>query len=101
MWWWARDVAQTAAREGAAVARAYGAGPQDGSAEARVFMGQYADGLRYTVAPEDRTATTVTVSVAVTAESIVPFLPDPTFTTSVTSTREVWVNAGQPTSGQP
>jgi Flp pilus assembly protein TadG len=100
MWWWAREVAQTAAREGAAAGRAYGAGAQAGADQAGVFMRQYADGVTFSVPPEGMTATTVTVSVVVTPQRIVPFLPDPTITTSVTSTREVWVHAGQPTSGQ-
>ena len=97
MWWWARDVAQTAAREGASAGRAYSAGATTGSDEAQQILDQYGNGLTIPDGDgptEQRTATTVTVTVTVAAQSIIPLPGGLTITTSFTSPREVWVNAG-------
>ncbi|MER6273933.1 TadE family protein [Streptomyces sp900105755] len=95
MWYYARQIALTAAREGLTAARAYQAGPADGAAQARDVLGRTAgDSLRgYSVAAST-TGQRVRVQVSGTALSMIPGVPGLTITQSASGPAERWTVPG-------
>lgn len=91
--WWARDVARTAASEGASVARSYRSAPQAGAGEADLVLRQYGDGLTLRPSTEQQLPqrAEVKVTVQVEAQSVLPFVPRMWITASVTSPKEAWL----------
>lgn len=90
--WWARDVATTAASEGASVARSYRSGPAAGAGEADLVLKQYGGGL--TVKPSTENVPRpgeVQVTVRVRAQSVIPGLAGTWITSAVTSPKEAWL----------
>ncbi|MBY8345814.1 pilus assembly protein [Streptomyces spinosirectus] len=73
MWYYARQIALTAAREGATAARAYQASPADGAARARNVLGRTAgDSLRAYSVSASSTGARVQVEVTGSAQSMIP-----------------------------
>jgi hypothetical protein len=73
MWYYARQIALTAAREGATAARAYQASPADGAARARTVLARTAgDSLRAYSVSASSTGARVQVEVTGSALSIIP-----------------------------
>ncbi|MFF4121309.1 TadE/TadG family type IV pilus assembly protein [Streptomyces sp. NPDC001714] len=95
MWYYARQIALTAAREGLTAARAYQAGPADGAAQARSVLGRTAgDSLSgYSVAAST-TGQRVRVQVSGTALSMIPGVPGLTITQSASGPVERWTVPG-------
>lgn len=92
LWWWARDVALTAAREGASVARSYQSGPQQGAAQADTVLRQFGNGLNVKPSQEEFVANAeVRVTVFVQAQSVLPGVSGAWITSAVTSPREAWL----------
>lgn len=79
LWWYARQLAATAADEAARAARAYQATPADGTRSGTTYIAQVdGHGSRVLLAPTitvDRGATTVTVHVHGHVPALLPFLP--------------------------
>jgi Flp pilus assembly protein TadG len=74
MWYYARSIALTAAREGLAAARAYQASPADGTGRAHEVLGRSAGDslLAYSVSTAGSTAERVRLTVTGTAQSMIP-----------------------------
>jgi Flp pilus assembly protein TadG len=94
--WWARLVAQTAADQGASIARSYQSAPQAGAAQADEILRQYRGGLTLRPATEkqvtdDEGVAEVRVTVRVRAQSVLPFVSGVWITTAVTSPKEAWL----------
>ncbi|WP_458248844.1 TadE family protein [Streptomyces sp. MAI_2237] len=96
MWYYARQIALTAAREGATAARAYQASPADGAARARSVLGRTAgDSLRgYSVAASSD-GQRVRLIVTGHALSLIPGIPGLHISQSATGTVERWTNPGE------
>jgi hypothetical protein len=96
LWYYAREIALTAAREGLTAARVYQASPADGTARAQEVLGRSAgDSLRgYGVSAGDD-GQRVRVQVSGTALSMIPGLPGLTITQSASSPVERWTTAGR------
>ncbi|MFF3350702.1 TadE/TadG family type IV pilus assembly protein [Streptomyces sp. NPDC002779] len=96
MWYYARQIALTAAREGLTAARAYEANPADGAAQARNVLGRTAgDSLRgYTVAASSD-GQRVRVEVSGTALSMIPGLPGLQVSQSASGPVERWTVPGE------
>ncbi|MEU8951617.1 TadE family protein [Streptomyces sp. NPDC048489] len=96
MWFYARQIALTAAREGATAARSYGAGPGDGAARAQDVLARTAGdsllGYR-TAASSD--GERVRVQVSGTAMSMIPGLPGLHVTQSASGAVERWTVPGE------
>ncbi|MFD7708578.1 TadE family protein [Streptomyces sp. NPDC059786] len=76
LWYYARQIALTAAREGATAARAYQAGPADGTARARDVLGRTAgDSLRGCSVTASSDGQRVRVTVSGVALSMLPGVP--------------------------
>ncbi|MFE9454056.1 TadE/TadG family type IV pilus assembly protein [Streptomyces sp. NPDC006739] len=76
MWCYARQIALTAAREGATAARAYQSSPADGAAQARSVLGRTAgDSLRGYSVTAGSDGQRVRVQVSGTALSMIPGVP--------------------------
>ncbi|MEV5645052.1 TadE family protein [Streptomyces flaveolus] len=92
MWYYARQIALTAAREGVTAARAYQAGPGDGTAQAREVLGRTAgDSLRSPSVTAGSDGTRVRVQVSGIAQSMIPGVPGLTITQSASGPVERWV----------
>ncbi|MDX3370277.1 pilus assembly protein [Streptomyces sp. ME02-6987-2C] len=92
MWYYARQIALTAAREGVTAARAYQAGPADGTARARQVLGRTAgDSLRSTSVRAGSDGERVRVQVRGVAQSLLPGVPGLTITQSASGPVERWV----------
>jgi len=93
LWWYGRQVALSAAREGSEAARAYKAPASAGTAQAESFLARAGGGLDNPVVTTTPSAdgTTVTVTVSVQAQSLLPFLPGLTITQHVTAPVERFV----------
>ncbi|MFI9825201.1 TadE/TadG family type IV pilus assembly protein [Streptomyces sp. NPDC052013] len=96
MWYYARQIALTAAREGVTAARAYESGPADGAAQARNVLGRTAgDSLRgYSVAASSD-GQRVRVQVSGTALSMLPGVPGLRITQSASGPVERWTVPGE------
>ncbi|MFJ3840575.1 TadE/TadG family type IV pilus assembly protein [Streptomyces sp. NPDC090054] len=92
MWFFARNIALTAAREGVAAARVYQAPESAGAARARETLGRIAgDSLNdLTVSTSGSTATEVRVTVTGTAPSLIPGLSGLSVSQSAGAPRERW-----------
>ena len=92
LWWWARDVALTAAREGASEARSYQSTPQQGARQADIVLEQFGTGLHVRPSKEQPVAhAEVKVTVYVQAQSVLPFVSGAWITSAVTSPKETWL----------
>ncbi|MCG8971420.1 TadE/TadG family type IV pilus assembly protein [Streptomyces sp. CL12-4] len=92
MWYYARQIALTAAREGVTAARTYQAGPGDGTARAREVLGRTAgDSLRSPSVTAGSDGERVRVQVSGIAQSMIPGVPGLTITQSASGPVERWV----------
>ncbi|MDT0468493.1 TadE/TadG family type IV pilus assembly protein [Streptomyces gibsoniae] len=95
MWYYARQIALTAAREGVTAARTYQAGPADGAAQARSVLGRTAgDSLRGYTVTAGSDGQRVRVQVSGTALSMIPGVPGLEVTQSASGPVERWTVAG-------
>lgn len=91
MWYYARQIALTAAREGASAARAYRAGPGDGAARARDVLTRTAgDSLRGYTVTTGSNGQRVRVEVSGTAISMIPGVAGLHVTQSASGVIEAW-----------
>ncbi|WP_411092815.1 TadE family protein [Streptomyces sp. 049-1] len=92
MWYYARQIALTAAREGVTAARAYQASPADGTTRARQVLGRTAgDSLRSASVSASNDGERVRVQVSGVAQSLLPGVPGLTITQSASGPAERWV----------
>ncbi|MGA5284868.1 TadE family protein [Streptomyces griseoincarnatus] len=92
MWYYARQIALTAAREGVTAARVYRAGPADGAARARQVLGRTAgDSLRSLSVSASSDGERVRVQVTGVAQSMIPGMSGLTVTQSASGPVERWV----------
>jgi Flp pilus assembly protein TadG len=95
MWYYARQIALTAAREGATAARAYQAGPGDGAAQAGSVLGRTAgDSLRNYSVSASSNGQRVQVQVSGTAMSMIPGVAGLQVTQSASGAVERWTVPG-------
>ncbi|MGW3312059.1 TadE/TadG family type IV pilus assembly protein [Streptomyces sp. NPDC001073] len=95
LWFYAREIALTAAREGLTAARAYQASPADGAARAQEVLGRSAgDSLHGYGVTAGSDGQRVRVKVSGTALSMLPGLPGLTVTQSASGPLERWTTAG-------
>lgn len=91
MWYYAREIALTAAREGLTAARAYQASPADGTARAQEVLERSAgDSLRGCGVTAGSDGQRVRIQVSGTALSMIPGLPGLTITQSASGPVERW-----------
>ncbi|MFF0386837.1 TadE family protein [Streptomyces sp. NPDC004286] len=96
MWYYARQIALTAAREGVTAARAYQAGPGEGAARAQNVLARTAgDSLRGYAVSAGSTGQRVQVRVSGTAQSMIPGLSGLRITQSASGPVERWTNSGE------
>ncbi|MGW0628518.1 TadE/TadG family type IV pilus assembly protein [Streptomyces sp. NPDC002758] len=95
MWYYARQIALTAAREGASAARSYQASPADGEARAREVLSRTAGdsllGYRISAGSDGQR---VRVQVSGTAQSMIPGLSGLKITQSASGPVERWTIPG-------
>lgn len=93
MWYYAREVALTAAREGVSAGRVYDSSPGVGVQRAYTVLNRYAPSS-FSDAPgvssAGSTAKQLVITVHGRAASIIPGLPGLTITQSASSPREIW-----------
>ncbi|WP_455362586.1 TadE/TadG family type IV pilus assembly protein [Streptomyces sp. SYSU K21746] len=95
MWYYARQIALTAAREGLTAARAYQSSPADGSAQARDVLGRVAgDSLRGYSVVASSDGQRVRVQVSGTAMSMIPGVSGLQVTQSASGPVERWTVPG-------
>lgn len=95
MWYYARQIALTAAREGAAAARAYQASPANGAAQARSVLERTAgDSLRNYSVVAGSDGQRVQVQVSGTAMSMIPGVSGLPVTQSASGAVEGWTVPG-------
>nr|WP_103889134.1 TadE family protein [Actinacidiphila yanglinensis] len=92
MWYYARNIALTAAREGVNAGRGYQSSPGDGAARARSTLDRIGgDSLHGPgVSTDGSTADTVTITVSGTAISMLPGVPGLHVSQSASAAREQW-----------
>ncbi|MGW3134982.1 TadE/TadG family type IV pilus assembly protein [Streptomyces sp. NPDC001139] len=96
MWYYARQIALTAAREGATAARAYQSSPADGAAQARDVLGRTAgDSLSSYSVSASSDGQRVQVQVSGTALSMIPGLSGLRVTQSASGPVERWTVPGE------
>lgn len=99
LWWYDRQIALTAAREGSEAARSFQADPTAGSTAANSLLDRVGGGLTdrsVNVTPVGPATTTVVVTVSVRTQSLLPFLPGIRITQQVTAPVERFVPATAP-----
>ncbi|KAF6000306.1 hypothetical protein BOG92_050750 [Streptomyces sp. WAC00263] len=95
MWYYARQIALTAAREGATAARSYQSRPADGAARARNVLERTAgDSLRGYSVVASSNGQRVRVQVSGTAMSMIPGVSGLHVTQSASGTVERWTVPG-------
>ncbi|MFB7576268.1 TadE/TadG family type IV pilus assembly protein [Streptomyces sp. NPDC056165] len=95
MWYYARQIALTAAREGLTAARAYQSSPADGAAQARNVLGRTAgDSLRGYSVSASSNGQRVRVQVSGTALSMIPGVSGLRVTQSASGPVERWTVPG-------
>ncbi|WP_413804339.1 TadE family protein [Streptomyces sp. OE57] len=96
MWYYARQIALAAARDGVAAGRTYRAGPSDAADRARQVLDRTAgDSLRgATVATVGSTGERIRVQVHGTAPSLLPLIPDLPVTQSASGPVERFTTPG-------
>jgi Flp pilus assembly protein TadG len=95
LWWYDRQIALSAAREGSESARLFNADPTAGSKAANSFLNRVGDGLTQrsvSVVPKGHN---VVVTVSVRTQSLLPFLPGIRITQTITAPYERFVPVGQ------
>jgi Flp pilus assembly protein TadG len=96
MWYYARQIALTAAREGLTAARSYQASPADGTARAREVLGRAAgDSLRGYSVTTSSNGQRVQVQVSGTALSMIPGVAGLQVTQSASGPVERWTVPGE------
>ncbi|WJV51672.1 TadE family protein [Streptomyces flavofungini] len=97
MWYYAREIALTAAREGLGAARSYKAGPGDGAQRAREVLDRTAgDSLRGpSVSTAGSTGERIRIQVSGTAQSMLPGVPGLRITQSASGPVERWTAPGE------
>ncbi|MGW7824653.1 TadE/TadG family type IV pilus assembly protein [Streptomyces puniciscabiei] len=96
MWYYARQIALTAAREGVSAARAYQSSPADGAAQARNVLGRTAgDSLSGYSVSVSSDGQRVRVQVSGTALSMIPGVPGLQVTQSASGPVERWTVPGE------
>ncbi|MFB8247384.1 TadE family protein [Streptomyces sp. NPDC055952] len=96
MWYYARQIALTAAREGLTAARAYESNPADGAARARDVLGRTAgDSLRGYSVSASSDGQRVRVEVSGTALSMIPGLSGLQVSQSASGPVERWTVPGE------
>ncbi|MGW4823515.1 TadE/TadG family type IV pilus assembly protein [Streptomyces sp. NPDC004227] len=96
MWYYARQIALTAAREGLTAARAYQSSPADGAAQARNVLGRTAgDSLSGYSVSAGSDGQRVRVQVSGTALSMIPGVPGLQVTQSASGPVERWTIPGE------
>ena len=96
MWYFARQIALTAAREGLTAARAYHSSPADGAAQARNVLGRTAgDSLRGYSVLASSDGQRVRVQVSGTALSMIPGVSGLQVTQSASGPVERWTVPGE------
>ncbi|MGX4695506.1 TadE/TadG family type IV pilus assembly protein (plasmid) [Streptomyces sp. JNUCC 63] len=96
MWYYARQIALTAAREGLTAARAYQSSPADGAAQARAVLGRTAgDSLRGYRVSASSDGQRVRIQVSGTALSMIPGLSGLKVTQSASGPVERWTAPGE------
>lgn len=97
MWYYAREIALTAAREGVSAGRSYQAGPGDGAARAREVLGRTAgDSLRgASVSTGGSNGERIRIQVSGTAQSMLPGVPGLRITQSASGPVERWTVPGE------
>lgn len=96
MWYYARQIALTAAREGLTAARAYESNPADGAAQARDVLGRTAgDSLRGYSVSASSDGQRVRVEVSGTALSMIPGLSGLQVSQSASGPVERWTVPGE------
>ncbi|MGV9349337.1 TadE family protein [Streptomyces spiralis] len=96
MWYYARQIALTAAREGATAARAYQSSPADGAARARAALERTAgDSLSGYSVFAGSDGQRVRVQVSGTALSMIPGVPGLQVTQSASGPVERWTVPGE------
>ncbi|MFE5029891.1 TadE/TadG family type IV pilus assembly protein [Streptomyces sp. NPDC056656] len=97
MWYYAREIALTAAREGLSAARSYQASPAEGAARAREVLDRTAgDSLMSSSVSTTGGGQRITVEVSGTAQSMLPGVPGLRITQSASGTVERWTKPGAP-----
>jgi Flp pilus assembly protein TadG len=96
MWYYARQIALTAAREGVFAARAYQASPTDGAARARDVLDRTAgDSLRFAAVSTTGSSTQrVRIQVTGQAQSMIPGLAGLRIRQSASGAVERWTSPG-------
>ncbi|MEU6495687.1 TadE family protein [Streptomyces sp. NPDC046984] len=95
MWYYARQIALTAAREGLTAARAYQSSPATGASQARNVLERTAgDSLRGYSVSVSNNGQRVHVQVSGTALSMIPGVPGLQVSQSASGPQERWVNPG-------
>ncbi|WP_328499646.1 pilus assembly protein [Streptomyces sp. NBC_00457] len=97
MWYYARQIALTAAREGATAARSYQATPADGAARARDVLGRVAGDslINPGVSTAGSTAERVRIQVTGTAQSMIPGVDGLQVSQSASGAVERWTTPGE------
>ncbi|MFJ8793604.1 TadE/TadG family type IV pilus assembly protein [Streptomyces sp. NPDC102462] len=96
MWYYARQIALTAAREGATAARAYQSSPAEGAAQAQAVLGRTAgDSLSGCSVTASSDGQRVRVQVSGTALSMIPGLSGLRVTQSASGPVERWTVPGE------
>jgi len=96
MWYYARQIALTAAREGLTAARAYESSPADGAAQARDVLGRTAgDSLRGYSVVAGSNGQRVRVQVSGTAMSMIPGVSGLQVTQTASGPVERWTVPGE------
>ncbi|MFF3617249.1 TadE family protein [Streptomyces sp. NPDC002580] len=95
LWYYARQIALTAAREGAGAARAYQAGPGEGAARAREVLDRTAgDSLLGSTVAASSDGQRIRVQVSGRAQSMIPGVSGLHVTQSASGVIEAWSVAG-------
>ncbi|MFF3876742.1 TadE/TadG family type IV pilus assembly protein [Streptomyces sp. NPDC001978] len=96
MWYYARQIALTAAREGLTAARAYQSSPAEGAAQAQEVLGRSAgDSLRGYSVSASSDGQRVRVQVSGTALSMIPGVSGLQITQSASGPLERWTVPGE------
>ncbi|MET7930860.1 TadE family protein [Streptomyces sp. NPDC005349] len=98
MWYYARQIALTAAREGLSAARSYQASPGDGAARARDVLNRTAGDslMSSSVSTTGSGAQRIRIEVSGTAQSMLPGVPGLRISQSASGTTERWSKPGAP-----
>ncbi|MGW0778418.1 TadE family protein [Streptomyces sp. NPDC002835] len=96
LWGYARNIVQTAARDGVAAGRVQGAGPEVGAAQARSALARLAGGnlTGHQVSTTGSTPERIRVRVSGTAVSLIPGVPNWSVSAEASGAVERWTTPG-------